>query len=85
MATIEAKCIDCHDQAYAGMIARWQADVEQARTAAHAANREDADAAMAALDRAGPMHNPAAAIAVYNAIAGKAAPTTPGGETSTRP
>ena len=85
VATIEAKCIDCHDQTYAGMIARWQADVEQARTAAQAANREDASAAMNALDRAGPMHNPAAAIAIYNAIAGKAAPTTPGGETSTRP
>jgi hypothetical protein len=85
VAAIEAKCVDCHDQTYAGMIARWQADVEQARTAAHAANRENASAAMDALDRAGPMHNPAAAVAIYNTIAGKAAPATPGGETSTRP
>lgn len=76
---INAMCMDCHDdeeERFEGMLAAWQREVEELLTDAEGRLDAEGKQALAALRRAGPLHNMEATRKVMGALTTTSRPAT---------
>ena len=69
VATMGPACVDCHDDDYADTLREWRTEADRLLAAAEAKSEPATESVVAAIRRAGPLHNIEATVEVLTALA----------------